>query len=46
MSGKGTEVGTSLEQIAYVISKINFPDKVGVCLDTCHMNDAGYDLNN
>ncbi|AUF83584.1 deoxyribonuclease IV [Mesoplasma syrphidae] len=45
MSGKGTEVGTDLQQIAYVISKLNNPEKVGVCLDTCHMNDAGYDLS-
>ncbi|WP_031542817.1 deoxyribonuclease IV [Mesoplasma photuris] len=46
MSGKGTEVGITLEQIGYVISKVNEPSKVGVCIDTCHMNDAGYDLSN
>ncbi|WP_026389799.1 deoxyribonuclease IV [[Acholeplasma] multilocale] len=46
MSGKGTEVGITLEQIAYVLSKVDYPEKLGVCLDTCHMNDAGYDLSN
>lgn len=46
MSGKGTEVGISIEQLAYVIGKVQHPDRIGICIDTCHMNDAGYDLNN
>lgn len=45
MAGKGTELGSSLEEIKYIIDNINLKDKVGVCLDTCHLNDAGYDLN-
>lgn len=45
MAGKGSEVGCYFEQIKQIIDGINFKDKVGVCLDTCHINDAGYDLN-
>jgi deoxyribonuclease-4 len=46
MAGKGSEVGISFEQIKSIIDKIELKDKIGVCLDTCHINDAGYDLNN
>lgn len=46
MAGKGTEVGRSFEEIASIIEKVNQKEKIGVCLDTCHINDAGYDLNN
>lgn len=46
MAGKGTELGTTTEQIKYIIDNINDKDHIGVCLDTCHLNDAGYDLNN
>ncbi len=45
MAGKGSEVGSYFEQIKQIIDGVNFNDKVGVCLDTCHVNDAGYDLN-
>ncbi|MBR2999174.1 MAG: deoxyribonuclease IV, partial [Mycoplasmataceae bacterium] len=45
MSGKGTEIGTSLEQLAKIIDLIN-DQRIGICLDTCHMWDAGYDLKN
>ncbi len=45
MAGKGTEVGRSLEQLKYLIDKVN-SDRIGICLDTCHMWDAGYDLKN
>lgn len=45
MSGKGTEVGTSFEQLKYVLDRVKNPDRIGICLDTCHLNDAGYDLN-
>ena len=45
MAGKGTEIGTNLEEIKYIIDNINFKDKIGVCLDTCHLNDAGYDMS-
>ena len=46
MAGKGTELGTTTEQLKYIIDNINDKEHVGVCLDTCHLNDAGYDLNN
>lgn len=46
MAGKGSEVGSYFEQIKQIIDGVNFNDKVGVCLDTCHVNDAGYDLKN
>ena len=45
MAGKGTEVGRSFEEIESIISKIDQKENIGVCLDTCHINDAGYDLN-
>ncbi len=45
MAGKGTEVGRSFEEIESIISKVNQKESIGVCLDTCHINDAGYDLN-
>lgn len=43
MAGKGSELGTSFEQLAYIINNVKLPDKLGICLDTCHINDAGYD---
>lgn len=46
MAGKGTECGRTFEEIAQIIDGVNLQDKVGVCLDTCHIHDAGYDLNN
>lgn len=44
MAGKGTELGSSLEEIKYIIDGVNLKDKIGVCLDTCHLNDAGYNI--
>ncbi|MDF2591126.1 MAG: apurinic endonuclease [Clostridia bacterium] len=44
MSGKGTEVGRSFEELKEVISGVNLSDKLGICLDTCHVYDAGYDI--
>lgn len=48
MSGKGSEVGSTFEELAEIISraKNNAPDKLGVCLDTCHVYSAGYDIIN
>ena len=43
MAGKGTEVGRSFEELAAIIDKVQFSDKVGVCLDTCPF-DGGYDI--
>ncbi len=46
MAGKGSEIGRSFEEIAEIISKVNLKDKLGVCLDTCHVYSAGYDIVN
>ena len=46
MAGKGSEVGTKLEEIKAIIDLVEEKDKVGVCLDTCHLSDAGYDITN
>ncbi len=45
MAGKGNEVGKTFEEIKKIIDGVKFKDKIGVCLDTCHINDAGYNLN-
>lgn len=44
MAGKGTEVGKSFEEIAAIISDVKVKEKIGVCLDTCHVHDGGYDI--
>lgn len=46
MAGKGSECGRTFEEIKYIIDGVKLNEKLGVCLDTCHINDAGYDLNN
>lgn len=46
MAGKGTEVGKSFEELKFIIDNIKNKSKIGVCLDTCHINDAGYDVSN
>ena len=46
MAGKGTEIGQNFEQLAAIIEKIKLDGKVSVTLDTCHANDAGYDIKN
>ena len=45
MAGKGSEIGFRLEQLAELLSLIHRPEHYGICLDTCHMNDAGYDIS-
>lgn len=45
MSGKGSEIGFTFEQIKQILDGIILNDKVGVCLDTCHINDAGYNIS-
>lgn len=45
MAGKGTEVGSSLEEIKRIIDLVDDKSHIGVCLDTCHLNDAGYDMS-
>lgn len=44
MAGKGSEVGYQFEQLAVILSQLKQADRYGVCMDTCHINDAGYDL--
>ncbi len=44
MAGKGSEVGRTFEEIAAIIERIELSDRVGVCLDTCHIWDGGYDI--
>lgn len=45
MAGKGSEVGATFEEIRYIIDHVEQPERLGVCLDTCHIHDAGYDVN-
>lgn len=44
MAGKGSELGTTFEQLKYIIDHCDYSEKLGICLDTCHIHDAGYDL--
>lgn len=46
MAGKGSEVGKDFEEIKEIIDRVTLGDKLGVCLDTCHVWDAGYDIVN
>lgn len=46
MAGKGTEIGKTFEEINEIIKGIKNKEKIGVCLDTCHLNDSGYDIAN
>lgn len=46
MAGKGTEIGRSFEELNSIIEKVDIDEKLGVCLDTCHVYDAGYDIKN
>ena len=45
MAGKGNEVGKTFEELKQIIDKVKYQDKIGVCIDTCHLNDAGYDMS-
>ncbi len=45
MAGKGSELGCSLDQIQYMIENVKHGEMLGICLDTCHLHDSGYDLN-
>jgi len=46
MAGKGSEIGRSFEEIRSIIDKVDLKEKLGVCLDTCHIYDGGYDIVN
>ena len=45
MAGKGTEVGSNFNEIKKIIDGVKYKNNIGVCLDTCHISDAGYDLS-
>ena len=44
MSGKGSEIGSTFEELRAIIDRVVLPEKMGVCLDTCHVYSAGYDI--
>ncbi len=44
MAGKGTEVGGRFEELREILDRVEISDKMGICLDTCHVSDAGYDI--
>lgn len=46
MAGKGTEVGRNFEELREILDQVKLSEKMGVCLDTCHIHDAGYDIVN
>lgn len=46
MAGKGSEVGKTIEETKKIIDGIKYKNHIGVCLDTCHLNDAGYNMSN
>lgn len=46
MSGKGSEVGSAFQEMRLIIEKVKLDEKVGICLDTCHVYDGGYDIVN
>lgn len=46
MAGKGSEVGKTFEQLQAILSKVQLDDSLGICLDTCHIFDGGYDIVN
>ncbi len=44
MAGKGSEVGGSFQELRAIIDRVRLQDKIGICLDTCHVHDGGYDI--
>ena len=46
MAGKGSEIGRTFEELRAIYDGVKYPEKLRVCFDTCHVNDAGYDLVN
>ena len=44
MAGKGSEMGRSFQELQGILDRVELSDKMGVCLDTCHVWDAGYDI--
>lgn len=46
MAGKGSEVGREFQELREILDRVRYPEKMGVCLDTCHVWDGGYDIVN
>ena len=46
MAGKGTEIGSRFEEIARIIDGVKLKEYMGVCVDTCHIHEGGYDIVN
>lgn len=46
MAGKGNELGINIDELKFIIDNINLKDKIGVCLDTCHLSDSGINVSN
>ena len=46
MAGKGSEIGRSFEELRAILDKVELQDKMGICMDTCHVHDGGYDIVN
>ena len=46
MAGKGSEVGSNFYELKRIIDGVKYNDKIAICMDTCHINDAGYNINN
>ncbi len=46
MAGKGTEIGKNFDELKRIIDGVLYKDKIGICLDTCHLHDASYDVSN
>ena len=46
MAGKGTEIGSNFTELKQIIDGVHKKELIGICLDTCHLNDAGYDISN
>ena len=44
-AGKGSEIGVSFDELKKIIDGVKLKDKIGICMDTCHLNDAGYDIS-
>ena len=46
MAGKGTECGININELKTILDNVEYKDNIGVCLDTCHLNDSGIDISN
>jgi len=44
MAGKGSEIGSSFRELREIINRVNFKEKIGICMDTCHVSDGDYDI--